>query len=1147
MTVRVHRLDVVFLNRFIMDMVAYFLSGSFMAALSHSPPVDPQVAATKIEASQEATLNQFEKEAAAAAAAAGEDAAEFAVPTVATADQSVTSQAAVTAAADAVPSTSGLLIALFDINVLLPEHAQSPRGAHAHVSQIEYPIGLLDKCSQNMAEVWQAQIKHAGLQDHVVSSGATGSAPPPISFVPWGIRSFYGANKQWDAETANQGDPSDTSQDHIFSTERVPTSDLPFDLETEERSPVSMADEEMVHLKNSFKNAVSLNSVSEFSSESQLISNASYLPSSDSIEWTNRWGQSAHHPSQLECGLLTGLDFPCLTSIPEANIPVTAPLTTVQQIVTALPMPIHRLGVASMRIWLDGFSIKLIDVQVMRKANAGKRPSAMSLPNADSFESDGFFLMAPTRLCVALYFGDIMTVGLWSDQLVDILASDAQYKFIMSMTAGNLTQPGKLKMNRPTFLEAVAEPVTPPPRKSVIGTPSLVATFVLVLDVAHLKATFCKGSGLNEHHKLVTVSASPLLLNLSMNGLGMNLECDCKNLVIKDQRHLLKSHFRNIIQSRGHAAHQKIETLTELVVCMHMNSQRGLALTVDLNDPAVYFMQLALIWQVLAIFSGPAVPPTPVAAEPVKDSRPLKSVRIVEADSALPASAATAVRSVQEEMWGEEREMGSNFFISCAFDFGCFFVNCERLMCCRPRLSISTELPVEAQDLESPSDEVEIAPALAPAPAPAPWAGMCLRLFLKRGELWLVEQLNNHQSDALCVGLPYVEFDMRIRPLLGLRMCCDLMINIEQRIPNVTGHAGTFSMRDTHLFFTYAMYSQSKAQGERRLAVFDKPTDESDPPPSRTVNFNCLDISLHSQSEMLINLSGNLECLMGVIATVCENLWGGVDPPPPPPPGAAVAVAPPQPTVFNWMDLNVHAKLEQLKLVFVDRYLGHAFTLLQVTLSRVDFVMDAINFVQRYMVRLDPLKVDFFNYRRQKWLPLLESVALKVVFKMAQKPLFIPEDRRPIGTDISLFADRGLNINVVAMGVEHIMRLIKQLNFKPLKDVPIDWTNRLKHHQPSKYMIKNQSGFTVHYRVDPNDTHLTQLSHGQSHSLYFDSEMEINPVVYLNFSVRGVFIFVHCARFLTLFGFDQLRVCIQSKLLVSPSHASVASLESHPV
>jgi hypothetical protein len=412
----------------------------------------------------------------------------------------------------------------------------------------------------------------------------------------------------------------------------------------------------------------------------------------------------------------------------------------------------------------------------------------------------------------------------------------------------------------------------------------------------------------------------------------------------------------------------------------------------------------------------------------------------------------------------------------------------------RPRLSISTEIPVEEKPFDLPTTEVKT------VPVPPPWAGMCLRLFLKRGELWLVENLNNHQSDALCVGLPHVEFDMRIRPLLGLRMCCDLMINIEQRAPKAAGHAGTFSMRDTHLFFTYAMYARSKEEGERRLAAFDKPIDPSDPPPSRTVNFNCLDISLHSQSDMLINLSGNLVCLMGVISTVFENLWGGVEPPPPPPHG--VAVAPSQTTVFNWMDLNVHAKLERLKLVFVDRYLGHAFTLLQVTLSRVDFVMDAINFVQRYMLHLDPLKVEFFNYRRQKWLPLLESVALKAVFKMAQKPLFISEDRRPIGMDISLFADRGLNINVVAMGVEHIMRLIKQLNFKPLEHVPIEWTNRLKHHQPSKYMIKNQSGFTVHYRVDPNDIHLTQLSHGQSHSLYFDSEMEINPVVYLNFSVR---------------------------------------------
>jgi hypothetical protein len=649
MTVRVQRLDVVYLNRFIMDMVAYFLDGAFMKALSHSPPVDPQMAATEIGSTQEATFSHLEKK---AVFADGEDVAEFA----ADAEPVVT-----------VPSPSGLLIALFDINVLLPEHAQSPRGAHAHVSQIEYPIGLLDKCSQNMAEVWQAQVQHAGLQNHFASAGATGGAPPPGSFVPWGIRSFYGANMQWDAETASQDNPTDTplSQDRGFSTDRVPSSDSPYDLEVEEESPVSMADEEMVHLKNSFKNAAaSFSGVGEFSSELPLMSSASSLPSHDSIEWTKRWGRSAHCPSQLECGLLTGLDFPSLTSIPEDQIPVTAPFTTVQQIVTALPMPIQRLGVASMRIWLDGFSIKLIDVDVMRRANAGKRHLATSLPDADSFESDGFFLMAPTRLCVSLYFGDIMTVGLWSDQLVDILASDAQYKFIMSMTAGNLTQPGKLKMNHPSFLDAVGETAAPPPRKSMIGTPSLVATFVLVLDLANLKATFCKGSGLNEHHQLVTVSASPLLFNLSMNGLGMNLECDCKNLVIKDQRRLLKSHFRNIVQSRGTAAHQKIESLTELVVSMHMNSQNGLALTVDLNDPAIYFMQLALIWQVLAIFSGPAAPPPPAAAQPVNDPSQHESVQFFQEESVLPASATTAVRSVREE-WSVCMGGGGGIFWFC--------------------------------------------------------------------------------------------------------------------------------------------------------------------------------------------------------------------------------------------------------------------------------------------------------------------------------------------------------------------------------------------------------------------------------------------------------------------------------------------------
>jgi hypothetical protein len=86
---------------------------------------------------------------------------------------------------------------------------------------------------------------------------------------------------------------------------------------------------------------------------------------------------------------------------------------------------------------------------------------------------------------------------------------------------------------------------------------------------------------------------------------------------------------------------------------------------------------------------------------------------------------------------------------------------------------------------------------------------------------------------------------------------------------------------------------------------------------------------------------------------------------------------------------------------------------------------------------------------------------LQLIYKQAQSVAFLPKETSPIGKDISIVADRALNINVIAMAIEHIMRIQGQLCFQ--SSSAIDALPKTFQRYNSKYLICNRSGFCAEY------------------------------------------------------------------------------------
>jgi hypothetical protein len=266
------------------------------------------------------------------------------------------------------------------------------------------------------------------------------------------------------------------------------------------------------------------------------------------------------------------------------------------------------------------------------------------------------------------------------------------------------------------------------------------------------------------------------------------------------------------------------------------------------------------------------------------------------------------------------------------------------------KIFTAPSIPKLVQPIAHRASQVE-----PPSSSSEKWPGMCLRLTLSNGELWLVENLTDSQSNGLCVNLSDICFNMRLRPDLRMNVCAT--IDVVQRVRSRT-QQGPFCLSSTEILFSYAMFSQSKEDAEARLMPFWQHALEELP----EVAFSGIDMAVQLRKDADLKLSADLSGIINVVQTFFLNLWGPSSTTTISSASAPLAITP---ITHRGFDMSMNVMLQQLNIIVVDSHLGHALTLLRVQLEKVAYRMDAENFIGRICARLQPLSVQFFNYRKQ--------------------------------------------------------------------------------------------------------------------------------------------------------------------------------------
>jgi hypothetical protein len=360
-------------------------------------------------------------------------------------------------------------------------------------------------------------------------------------------------------------------------------------------------------------------------------------------------------------------------------------------------------------------------------------------------------------------------------------------------------------------------------------------------------------------------------------------------------------------------------------------------------------------------------------------------------------------------------------------------------------------IDVSSKALETPA----IVKDSKPAPVAPAWPGMVIRVHLRSAVMWLMEKLLNRHSDALRLLLPVFRVDLRMRPRIGMRITTVGRLEIDQAYanprPDQPSHLGPFRFDETDLFFSYAAHALPELEIRERALRWCKnqslPFEQVQP-----ADMKVLDMAVQMGPDSRVSLSGDIVCVLGCVASFFQNLWGSkpVDP-------ARVVVA----TKPSWTDMLIHAFLPKLSVCLIDQSLGRDFSLLRLDLNKISFSINVVDFVQEIRTLIDPIQLQFFNYKRQDWMPLIESFSLKAALKKGFRPVFLPAPTSPAGFDVLVQTDRSININVIPMAVEHTVRLISQLKFSSENSKAVTLSYRTRRAQSSSFIIRNMTGGAI--------------------------------------------------------------------------------------
>ena len=177
--------------------------------------------------------------------------------------------------------------------------------------------------------------------------------------------------------------------------------------------------------------------------------------------------------------------------------------------------------------------------------------------------------------------------------------SELIYQFIMALCFGNFLDGSKLELASQKLKRDSTSLVTHSDLKKY------PPWFALVVESMKFDLEVCRSSDLNNCDKLLCVSASSLLLNLSLSS-DTNIELKGSELTIKDLR-INESRFKGVCFPKNLVSDKlkKNENICPtFAVNINISSENGTSLAFDLNNSSLFMVELLLIFQVASIFTN---------------------------------------------------------------------------------------------------------------------------------------------------------------------------------------------------------------------------------------------------------------------------------------------------------------------------------------------------------------------------------------------------------------------------------------------------------------------------------------------------------------------------------------------------------------